>query len=79
MWRYIGWESYGYKVWRPYWSNVSDGGMDVAVGAPHDDGDNQWLNNTPTPEAEIYYGALEDYNGDIIAFCNDKGITRESI
>ena len=82
MWQYVGWNNHSSNSldnygWYPYWTNASGGGMDVAIGERRWDGEG--LSNIPEANAEIIYGALEGYNGDIIAFLDDNGITRDSL
>lgn len=78
MWEYIGWKRNYADEWY-YWSNAGYGGLDVAVVHKNNLPANYKFTNMPPGSAEIQYGALKEYNGDIIALMDDWGIDRESL
>ncbi len=80
MWKYIGYGGYYYgsSGYKYFWSNAAGGGNDIAWVYQSDyDCDNAL--NTPPAHACFSYGELENYRGDLIAFCNDNDITRDDL
>lgn len=79
QWRYIGRYSvssgWGTYEQRYLWTNGNDTAF-VSCNSV----DEREIENFPHPNATICYGELSnDYNGDIIALCNNLDVYRETL
>ena len=73
-WQYIGYYApRGTYEWSHFWAWSN--GEDVAT-CPMSELDYSRVGDFPPVNSDIHYGAVSQYDGDIIALCNDWGLVR---